>query len=345
MTGGSAHLILERPGQSDRRILPAGEIACSWAVGEAGSLSARVPWDAFLNADIDDPLGWWVRYEHATAGAWGGVITDLAYDLTDGTIEIGATDFAALTMGRRTARNYQAVTAPAGSLALRAIADVNRDDPSWLASWEADEDGPMVRIDWRGDELYDVLRRLADASGQEWLIDADRNFQWRSRIGQYRDGTLLTHPHTIVGGSLDRSLEPVINDLLGVAGNKSYRKAASRSVENEESIRRYGRRQGTRVYPQLRSFASLDTRARRDVAVLGTPPSVVTLQVVDLNDVWAELREGDVVWLLLPFANERRRMRILARSLDAEAGTMEIAGPLEVADVPGRSRPVFEVQA
>lgn len=340
----SADLVFQRPGQSGQQPVPAGEIVCSWAVSEAGSLSARVPFDAFTRAGIADPLGWWVYYEHTTAGTWGGVVTDLSYDLLDGTVEVAATDFAALTMARRTARNYQTVTAPAGSLALRAIADVNRGDPSFLASWEADETGDMVRIDWRGDELYTVLRRLADASGQEWTIDADRNFRWRVRVGTLRNDVQLTHPFTIVGGTVERSLEPVVNDLLAVAGNRSYRNAASRAYENTTSIQQFGRREGTRIYPNLRSILSLDARAQRDVTALGTPPLVATLEVADLGGIWASIREGDIVWVLLPFAGVQKRMRVLARALDVERGVMELAGPLELTEGFSRSHPVFEVR-
>lgn len=344
----SADLLFSRPGQQDAVSVPAGEISCSWALNGPGSLSARIPRTGLAAAGIEDPLGgWWVRWEHATAGTWGGAITDVTWSLDDGTVEIAATSFAGLLAYRRTPRTYSAASATAGALAIRAIADVTRNDATILSSWDAEESGAIVKVEWRGDDLLRVLQGLADASGQEWMVDADRAFRWAVRLGTTRNGVQLIDGVHITGGSVTGSTKNVINDLLAIAAaGKAYRNAPALAVQNVASIEAYGRREGALVYTDLRAISALEQRARRDVTLLGTPPKVPTVDVADVQGVWANLREGDIVWVLIPFADVNRRMRILSRSVDIESGVMRIAGPLELADVavPG-TEPVFEVAA
>lgn len=340
----STELLLTRPGQTAWAGLMAGEIGCSWSVKQAGALSARVRGRDLTAAGISDPLGYWVRYDHPTAGTWGGVVTDQAIDLTDGTVELAARSFHALTEKRRTARNYQQSMGPAGSLALRAIADVNRDDASYLASWQADETGDPVKVEWRGDDLGQVLTKLAQGAGQEWTVDADRNLRFRTRLGTTRDDVLLVHGYHIAGGTLLRSLAPVVNDLLAVSGSGTYRAANSKVYEHAASIRQYGRRQGTRVYANLRALSALDARAQRDVRALATPPAICSLEVIDVDGCWTGLREGDVIWVAIPVAGVQKRLRILARALDVEAKTLTITGPLEAGSGDGRTEPLFEEQ-
>lgn len=90
------------------RIPSVSNLRCSWEISRIGLLSCDVPL-ADLPAQAIPPqnlMRRWVKYEHPTAGAWGGVISSVT--CRDGIVTLDCESWAAMLRGAITANITQA---------------------------------------------------------------------------------------------------------------------------------------------------------------------------------------------------------------------------------------------
>lgn len=324
---------LSRPGWGNPADLQAAQLACDWDVAGAGSCSFVTSREALHAIGITDAKGAWCIYEHPSQGRWSGVITDQRAN-TDASLSLTATSLHWLLSAKRTARKEHTGHLPAGALAQIAIRDTAVDTTLWLDTIEADEDGALFSQDWRGDDLVDVLDRLASTTGQEWDVtvadDGAITFLWRVRLGRDRTGTvLLREGIELADVEVTESIATIVNDMLGASDSDEWPDAASAVAEDPDSISAYGRRQDTQTYLGA-DPESLEAYAAADVAVLAQPVRAFRGTIPASHPVANEVRHGDIVGVWLRAANYAGTLRVTNRAVDIDAGTIALAGELGV---------------
>lgn len=324
-------VLADRGGGNPRRV-PTNGVACSWGVESPGTLSAELELGDWYRRGIADPRGMWITYAHPTAGDWGGVVTDGAPG-SDGTYELAAGDWGSTLLdARRLPTKATPSAAPAGSLALRVIAEIaTADDYLWIEDALADEDGESVSLTWSRQDARSAFDGLASASGHSWWIDpVTRVFQFRARRGQDRTGQVqLVAGRHLASWSLPRSIDPIRNDLLVVPAVEAYAVSEAFVAENADSIVRFGRRQ-----TELTSAVGVTKSALRPVATatlqrMGLLGASAELGVLDVDGCWSWFREGDSVMVLVPDARARVNLHVMARSIDTDGAVMSVSGIVE----------------
>lgn len=319
------------------RSVPVASVTLSWGVSEIGLFSAvlasrdwnRLPWST--------PLGLWVYVEHETLSPWGGVIEDATVDLFKGSIELSAGSFATLMRKKRTSRSYRTQAAPAGSLWLRAMTDVQTDHDLDIDDAQADEGGNLFAVEWRGDDLFQFTDSLASSSNHEYdvTVDSDRQIaaEFREQVGRdMRGSVLLIEGRDVIDGTIALSSYDLVNDQLAVSADSDWERTDHVVVTDADSIDTYGRQQGIAAYDYATRRASLLPRAQEALVTLAQPAIPATLRVPATNGQLARFVQGDTIRVWSASANGMYDMRVISRALDADEGVVTIAGDCTVSD-------------
>lgn len=330
-------LTIAERGWGDKRAIVAGDVSASWSVSRPGKLSAILDARRAWLLDVDDYVGKWVRWDHPTCGAWGGVVQDAQCDLQRGTVELSCDSFHDLLAKRRTPATYRQASAPAGSLVLRAITDAGVDDPVPLDSAVADEDGPLFQFQWRGQELLSIVSGMASTAAMDYDVTLDDDtdaiaLEFRRRVGRDQTGSvLLVEGYHVIDGTITRSRANLVNDRLAVSADQNYQDAAITVVVDGDSIAAYGRRQDTARYPNVGDAWALATRARADLQTLASPQNPVSIRVPDNEKQLTDVRTGDTIRLWSASANATYAFRVMNRAVMAAQGIVTLSGDAEVA--------------
>jgi hypothetical protein len=322
------------PGGYDPRRVRCAAVSAGWAVSAAGLLTARLPARTAIRDEFGGAGSWrgrWVAYDAGSAGTWGGVIGREEWG--DGEVTLTADGWGSLLRGRRLPRQITSAHAPAGAHVRRMLGMLDTDDATWLTLVAADEHGDPVAYEGHGDDAHDdVLIRLANASGEEWHVDADRNLRWLVRVGQDKTGAVLLAEgrHVLAGTRLPVDVYATVNDWLAVGGGRDDGPAAfARQAEDAASIAALGRRlQGTLTVRGAGSRATLDPILRRALARSAGAAMPLTLRLVDADRCFSWFREGDSVGVQLASAGVIVAYRVMTRTIE-EDGTMECVGDVE----------------
>lgn len=335
-------ILSERGGRNAVRVATAG-LSCSWEVNRAGTLSCQVPVADLVAAGwAGSPLGGWVRFEHPTAGAWGGVVT--AGNPGDGIWDIAAQSFHVLARKRLVklsdAEEEPASGTPGGLLrqafALASLGIEGFSDPIRLTLGTIWEGGPTIEVVYANEDLYErVLPSLADELGYEWGVTADRVLNFGQRLGTDKSATvkLVQGRHIAVDAQAVEDLWGVENVLMaqGVGrltlGGLSALYRITALAINEASVDAFGAMMAVRDYGgPYDSENAIRKLAEAEVGVSGLPPVAVSLPVVDEEGVWADVREGDDVTVVLGLTGLRLKLRVMVRALDLASGVQTVSG-------------------
>lgn len=330
---GRGILTLYDRGGTQGRIVEHWGAKPSWQTAGPGTFSAFLTAATARAYDLGGAAAAgavWLRYQHPCLPDWGGVVTQPTWT-EDGAFELGAESFHILLRKRRVPRTYGQQSAPAGALAQRAFRDVQADDYTFIASFDADEDGDPLAWEWRGGDLMDdVLRQLATASGQEWSVNAEREAEWRVRLGTNKVGSVaLYHPHEIVAFTYGADLWTVANDIEAVATDQRYERSAHEILDHRDSVRQLGRYQATIRYSGVVNKGTVRPKLRRDLDRFAWPVETMDLTTANVGMSWERYVCGDSVTAVLPMANAAKQVRILARSIDVDAGLERLAVEVE----------------
>lgn len=304
-------------------VLNAGGVSLSWQLAGPGTLSAFLTSrDARrLGASGDNWAGSkWVYFEHPDLPTWGGVITQPHW--TPGLFELGCESFHVLARKRRVPRTYGQQRATAGALAHRAYTDVQSDDDMLLQWGGGDETGDPIDYEWRGGDLHDdVWRELADASGQEYDVDAERLVYWRVKLGEDKTGTvLITAPNEIGDHDYAADLWTLSNDVEGVASDTKYADSAYAQLDDETSIKERGRYQTQQRYAHVVTKGTVLPKLKADLNRLKELTKAVSFPTANVAHSWAKYHIGDTISVVLPDTDSRIDARIEARAIDIVSG-------------------------
>lgn len=336
-TSALSTITLAYRGWGDARQIGVASVAASWGVSEIGRFSAVMAARQARLLGVPSLLGLWVLWEHATLGRWGGVIEDVNVDLFRGTVELAGASFATNLRKKRTSRNQRISSAPAGSLWLRAVADVQNDQDLDIDEANADEGGSLLTWEWRGDDLFQVTDALASAANHEYDVYLDDDLrvvaEFRERVGSDKTGSvLLIEGRDVLDGTIALSTYDLVNDILAVSGDDEWAAADHIIVTDPDSIDTYGRQQGTAAYDYATRRASLLPRAQEALVTLAEPAIPATVRVAATNPQLSLFGVGDTVSLWSATANQRYDFRVLSRAIAADEGVVTLSGDCAVAE-------------
>jgi len=336
-TSALSTITLAYRGWGDAKSIGVASVSASWGVSEIGRFSGILTANQARMLGFSSLLGLWVLWEHPTLGRWGGVIEDLNVDLFRGTVELAGASFATNLRKKRTSRNQRVSSAPAGSLWLRAVSDVQNDQDLDIDEANADEGGNLLTWEWRGDDLFQVTDALARTANHEYDVYLDDNLrviaEFRERVGEDKTGSvLLIEGRDVLDGTIAESTYDLINDILAVSGDDEWAAADHAVVTDPDSIDLYGRQQGTSAYDYATRRASLIPRAQEELVTLAEPARPATVRVAATNPQLSLFNIGDTVELWSATANQRYDFRVLSRAIAADEGVVTLSGDCAVAE-------------
>lgn len=309
-------------GWTQPKIIEGSGIICTRAINSPGTFGAIVPADQELTGD--EWLGRWITWEHPTGGLWAGYIEDAPSDAGQSTIEIVAVGHANILKHRRTIRRMRPASGPPGAILTTAMAKVQL-DAGMAFNLSVSERGPQLSYEFRAESVDDLMSNLISASGQEWTSYLDQNHAlqliWRARVG--RDETsriVFTDGINIAGLRNAKTINGMVNDLLGIADDEQYERAAGARIQSRGSIGQYGNFQATKHYVGMVSKSTLGKAARHDLASTSLPVMTPEFQVPHLDWRLASIREGTQFRLVSAIDNAVYRARVLAYSINVDAG-------------------------
>lgn len=330
------------PGWLNARTMVVADVAASWGINDVGRLACTVRAD---EAEIAGGLTWttitgtilgrWITWEHPLCGVWAGYVEDAVASLETGTVDLGCVGLVNLLQYRRTALGYGPQQMSPGGLVLRATQDSADDDAIWLAEVKADESPAMVRYEWTGESVMELMNSLVSETGEEWLATSDaagrQTLQWRVRCGTNKVVHGFHEGVQVLGGRVERSIANLVNDIQAVADDDAYTLSSRTRVVDRGSILTFGRRQQTRRYLGVVTESTLEPVARRELARSVLPVEVITIEVAQNDMRLADVREGSRVFVTSPTVNRQYRARVLARSVEVGPGIATLACEVEKA--------------
>lgn len=332
---GAQAVTIAEPGWRNPVWLPVAGPSASWALSTIGLFSCHAAARRVHALGMGDLKGAWLRWDHPTMGVWGGVIKRTPTETAAGTMELSADSFHVNLKGVRTPITLQTATGAPGSLALRLVRDSPTDRRLWYDDVQADSGGRALRLDLRGDDLYDTISSLAEQNGHEWdvTVDSDGAISWQFRrhCGEDKTGSvLLAEGLNVVGGSIAPTIDELVNDILAVAEGDDWVTAPKTRVQDPDSVLAYGRAAVTRQYAGSPGLASLVSRARADFDLDAEPAVAVAVTVPENDPILRDVRQGDTVRLWSARQNARYRFRVVSRSVDAGEGVAKLGGDATV---------------
>ena len=317
-------LISDPAGFNTQRV-PVTGVSCSWAVEGTGSLSAEVKSSDLVTYGLNDELrGHRIVIEDDDAGTWSGKISDVQPN-GDGTTEIAAGDNKTHFEAIRLPKRSRALYGPAGTVALQAITESTRRHGTPIKVRTADDFGLSVALDLDGSDLRNALDSIANESGQEWWIDPDTfELRWGIKGYDLTNSVQLIEGKHIADWRAPTSLDPVINDLEAFPTSDYAAMRQTVRVENGASIAAVGLRQDSQGIAAGTHGIHIRSRAIGLVNELAQLGQSLEFDVLNVDRVWADYREGDTVCVLLPSISVQLTARIMARSLD-ESRVMSVS--------------------
>lgn len=318
-------VLTDRGGADPVRITVSG-VQCNWEVSRAGALSCLVAETELRELGTTIDVGNWLRYDHPTAGSWGGIVTSTR-PIT-GSVEIGAESFHVLFRKRRAPVSARLTTASSGGHVKRLLDTLSKENPTWLTKKTIRQGGILFPASWNGEDVYDqVLPSIAALGDSEWDVDADRVFIWDSRIGTDLSSSVALRESLQITGdtTLTEDLWTVENAIIGRSAD------GKRSFEQVDtaSILTHGRLEATHTYSDTTGSIATKQRAKSDVAEKKDPALTPDVSIVDRDGSFAAFRHGDSVTLVLPSANAIVVYRVMARGVDVQGGVMKLTGYVE----------------
>jgi len=327
-------VLIAGPGGVGARPLGASSVAAMWSCLGESTASVSLPTRDLLAFGRDEWLGAWVRWDHPSAGIWGGIVTDVSTGLMDGTSELTATSMHWLLRTRRTPATYRQAAAPGGALAIRAIQDADSDRAPWIATMAADLDGPVLSVEWHGEPVADVIGFVASEAASEWDLEMGTDwrvaFTFRPQLGRDKTGAILLIEGREFGeGTIRRSLEGVTNDVLAVANEDTWRKARKRVAVDGVSVSRYGRLQSTLPLTGVANGQTILQYARAELDRRADAAIPLSIELPARSRHASLIRHGDTVGLWAPSVDRRYRFRVVTRAVDSDSGMTTLSGDAE----------------
>lgn len=315
-------IVSQRGGLNPVR-LSAGAVQVSWEVMAPGAFSCDLVTRELLGYGLPLGLeGYWVAWEHPTAGPWAGVIT-ASGDTSEGIFRISAAGNMTL-LARRT--TMLKTSASPGALFRKALAEISTGStPTFVTIGQVDESGADIALDGsRVQVLEDLITRLCDEGDREWEVTPARVANFVKQLGRDRRNSVRLALGTHIATYSITGDTTLIENILHGTG-KLGREAVNQTERDQASVDRYGALEGERDYGKVTGGPQVRQMLQDELAKTALPKRTINAQLVEQAGEWADFREGDTVRIALGSAAAEYDLRVMARSY-TDAGTLDIAG-------------------
>lgn len=349
-------------------------LTVSWELSRAGQLAFDIPLVDLIAYGYRNPTalkGKWLHYEHPTAGPWGGKITNVS--LSDGVVSVGAESWAAELKG--VGSRVWGGSAYGMVAMLMQQVDMTRNLTGITrGTIDFGGQGDVLVLDeilTPGTDLYDtyipaVLDRWQTERGNRaglqatgWNVDpVTRKLSFDATYGSDKSASVWLHAgRHVVGTDIADDLEDVINTVF-YSGKVNYRFTETKTHLNKKGKRRkrrvthtgvrtayitgvdstsvgqFGER-GQQFQEDFPSETAMQKAANQRVRQLSLDTQNVSIETVDVDDIWRQFREGDIITAALGFDGLIGKMVVRMRALDVASGVMTVAGEATLGSVFG----------
>lgn len=341
-------LVSERLSEANKRRMPVSNLSVSWEFSGVGVMSFDVQLDDLVTYGLDHRSlhSKWIRYEHPTAGAWGGIIQTLDGD--NGTLSVGCESWASALRGVTTQANIaagsrmiatlmQQIDLTSGDTGVkRGIADtqINASQAiDLLPEYDFFAEGqdlletflPNVMQRWVDE--FDWLPKIQSAG---WDIDpVTRRFRFDSTYGDdLRSFVALRDRVHAVGSGWTADTTEIVNRVL-VPGTKKVGETWVNIMHvgtDDLSIRKHGQRSALYPIDAPPVASNPATWAKQRAQGLAKEEQAVTFDIVDEHDIFAYFREGDIIYAALTNSRVQGPMVVRHRALNVSTGVMTVSG-------------------
>lgn len=341
-------IVSDRLSDANKRRVPVSALSVSWELSGIGQLTCNVQMTDLDLYGIDHRtlLSKWLRYRHPTAGAWGGIVQTL--DADSGTLSIGAESWASALRGVTTQANIAAGSRMIATLMnqidltsvdtgiKRGLVDTqitNTTAIDLLPEFDFFSEGqdlleqflPNVMQRWYDE--FDWLPRLQAAG---WNVDpTTRLFRFDATYGQDLTKIIaLRDRQHAVGSGWSADTTDIVNRVL-VPGTQKVGETWVNVMlvgHDDASIVRHG--QHSALYPIDAPGNNPNPRAWAQQRAIGLArqEQSVTFDIVDESDIFAYVREGDLVTAMPSNSRVEGPMVVRSRALNVDSGVMTISG-------------------
>ena len=341
-------------------------LSVSWELSRAGQLAFDIPVRDLVAYGFPDPMALqdkWIRYEHPTAGKWGGVITSVAP--SNRVVSIGAESWAIALSGVATRggggaqfglvgmlmqqidQTYALTGIRRGTMDLGGSDVIVRDEPVQSGQDIYESYLPSVLDRWLTDR---VKTPRLQAAG--WNVDPEtRQLSFDSTYGVDRSSVVSVRSgRHVVSTDLNADTRDVVNAVVIVGkvnytwtetetfrnakGKRRTRRITRTGVKNESvrgidaaSLARHGEKSVV-FREDFPSTASMQAAATSRARGLTLDTINASVQTADVGGLWALVREGDIIHADLVGERVAGKMVVRMRALDVASGIMTYAGEL-----------------
>ena len=354
------------------RLAATSDLTLSWELSKAGQLAFDIPLVDLITYGFRDPTalkGKWIHYAHPTAGHWGGKITNV--NLSNGVVSVGAESWAAELKGVGSrvwgGSSYSMVAMLMQQVDMtRHLTGITRGTVDFGGQ------GDLLVLDdilTPGTDLYDsyipaILDRWQTERGAAaglqatgWNVDpVTRKLSFDATYGSDKSSTVWLHAgRHIVNTDIGDDLEDVINTVfysgkvnytftetkehLNKKGKRRKKRITHTGVKtayvmgvDRASVSQFGER-GQQFQEDFPSETKMQQAANQRVRQLSLDTQNVSIETVDIDDIWSQIREGDIITAALGFDGLIGKMVVRIRALNVASGVMTFAGEATLGSV------------
>lgn len=354
------------------RITATSALAVSWELSRAGQLAFDIPLVDLIAYGFRDPTllkGKWLHYEHPTAGPWGGKVTNVS--MANGIVSVGAESWAAELKGVGS-RVWGGSAYGMVAMLMQQIDMTKQITGISKGTIDFGGQGDLQVLDeilTPGTDLYDsyipaILDRWQTERGNRaglqatgWNVDpVTRKLSFDATYGSDKSSTVWLHAgRHVTSTDIGDDLEDIINTVfysgkvnyrftettthLNKAGKKRKRRVTHTGVRtayvtgvDSASVGRFGER-GGQFQEDFPSETAMQRAATQRVGQLSLDTQNVSIETVDVDDIWRQFREGDIITAALGFDGLIGKLVVRMRALDVASGVMTVAGEATLGSV------------
>lgn len=276
-----------------------------------------------------------IKIEHDRAGVWAGVL-EHPQSWGDNSIELTAySPDKLLEFRAATSTTY---TGTAGAIFAQIISEANHTQPSGITLGSAASSGGAFSEPAQDGNLYKLMKRVADRSGQEW--------EFKPVINQLGHLSFEGYWYVSRGSAVNTWLEEGVNLMASTNGPmmvyqskvvnrwiiraQQGTKIIEATIEDALSIATYGLCEDIEL-PTLPDGMNIYDYAARKLAITKQPRRTFKPIAVDVGDTFTSMELGNTVYLrLLNYGftdgalGLETQVRLIAKEWDETTGQMII---------------------
>jgi hypothetical protein len=266
---------------------------------------------------------------YSEAGNWGGVLKR-GLRQNGSELVLSAWSNERLLRGRRTDRTRSLDGKTNGVIAQTLLTEANAVWPTQVTVGNIFTAGIDHYYEIHYDDLLERFQDMAATDDHDFEVTWDRQLNWYETKGVVRPNVVLAEGRNVVRHpTYTYSEDTVVNDQVTVGYGTTWADELEATTQDTASQNAYGLSQAVDDFPSIKEQPTLDLRAATLLASRKAPEEMIDLKAVDRpSGLFSSFHEGD--WVRAVLSSYKldqgfdQMVRVLAREVDAAAGTMRL---------------------